>query len=332
MAMLLDPDISSTQRVRDVSNLFTLTRAEFCPASTMMKKGPRPKSTLYERPYKRPFTPTNNAVLDGLDVTDADLTNNESNKFMLQGRLQKGRIAIGVSDMAMEFGTEYAAVDLMADNMKDALQQARESVEIQVLDTQDSRAQGAGGATNAARMRGSASWLRIANPANPDLPIDAALLTPTASIISGVSDVTTLDDTDFNGIMQSIATTARLKGTWDVFVTPTLMAAIDAWTRLGEITATTVPLRRFNQDMDAGEVVMEVRFYQTTFGRMRFHVHYSLPTGVHALILNMDKTEIRPGYPVRTKELPYLGGGYKRILEWVMGLDADPLAGGKITT
>jgi hypothetical protein len=330
--MLTDADISSAQRVRDVSPMFTLTRAEFCPASTMMKKGARPKSTLYERPYKKPFTPTNNAVLDGVDITSSDLTNNEANKFMLQGRLQKGRIAIGVSDMSMEFGNEYAAVDLMADNMKDALQQARESLEIQVLDTQDSRAQGAGGSTNPALMRGSASWLRIANPVNPDLALPTDLLTPTDSILSGVSDVTALKDTDFNAIMQSIATTARLKGTWDVFVSPDLMAAIDGWTRLGDITASTVPLRRFNQDMGAGEVTMEVRFYQTTFGRMRFHVHYSLPTGVHCLILNMDKTELRPGYPVRTKELPYLGGGYRRILEWVMGLDADPLAGGKITT
>jgi hypothetical protein len=331
--MLTDADILSTQRVRDVSPMFTLTRAEFCPASTMMPKGPKPKSTLVEYPFKKPFTPTNNAVLDGVDVTSADLTNNEANKFMLANRCQKGRIAIGVSDLAMEFGEEYAAVDLMADNMKDALQQARESLEIQTIDSQDSRAQGAGGPTNPALMRGYASAIRSSNPANPDLPIPTDCLTPSASIRSGISDVTTLKDTDFNTIMQSIATAARMKGTWDVFVSPDLMAAIDGWTRLGEITSTTVPLRRFEAGQNAGEVVMEVRFYQTTFGRMRFHVHYTLPTGVHALIMNMEgKNKLRPGYPVRTKELPYLGGGYRRILEWVFTEEYNPISGGKITT
>ncbi len=48
--------------------------------------------------------------------------------------------------------------------------------------------------------------------------------------------------------------------------------------------------------------------------------------------INMDKTELRPGYPIRQKELPYLGGAHNRIIEYVYGLDADPLAGGKITT
>jgi len=45
----------------------------------------------------------------------------------------------------------------------------------------------------------------------------------------------------------------------------------------------------------------------------------------------MDKTELLPGYPIRQKELPYLGGAYNRIIEDVYGLDADPLCGGKIT-
>jgi len=85
---------------------------------------------------------------------------------------------------------------------------------------------------------------------------------------------------------------------------------------------------------------MEVRFYQTSFGKLRFHLHYTLPTAgvagstvtVHALIVQMDHMMLRPGYPVRTRELPYLGGGYRRIIEWVDGLDCNnPRAHGKIT-
>lgn len=332
MSMITDGELSQTQRVRDVSSIFTLTRAESCPVSTMIKKGPRPKSTLYERPYKKPFTPTNNAVLDGAEATNAEFQNNEANKFMLQGRLQKSRVAIAVSDLAQEFGEDFAAVNLMADNMKDGLQLARESLEVELIDTQDSRPQGGGGATNPALMRGASNWLRTANPANPDLPIPTELLTPSDSIVTGKAAASNISEANFAAIMQSIAETARLKGTWDVFVSPDLASVIDTWTKIGDTTSTTVPLRRFNTDMKNGEVVMEVRFYQTTFGRLRFHVHYFLPAGVHCLILNMDRMEMRPGYPIRVRELPYMGAGTRRIIEWVTGLDSDPLTAGKITT
>lgn len=331
MSMLTDGDISATQRVRDVSKVFTLTRAEDLPVSTMIRKGPRPISTLYERPYKKPHTPSNNAVLDGQDVQSSEFINNEANKFMLQGRLQKSRVAIAVSDLAQEFGEEYAAKSLLADNLGDALQLARESLEIELIDTQDSRPQGGGGASNPALMRGAANWIRTANPANPDLPVPTDILTPSASVLTGKTAATTAES-DFAGVMKSIAETARMKGNWDVFVSPDLMSYIDRWSKIGDATTTTVPLRRFNTGMKDGEIVMEVRFYQTSFGRLRFHVHYYLPTGVHCLILKMDSMDMRPGYPIRTRDLPYQGGGTKRILEWVTGLDADPLRSGKITT
>lgn len=330
--MLTDGDLSQTQRVRDVSSVFTYTRAEDCPFSTMVKKGSRPKSTLYERPYKKPHTPSNNAVLDGQDVQDSEFRSNEANKFMLQGRLQKSRVGISISDLAQEFGEDYAAVNLLADNMKDGLQLARESLEVELIDTQDSRPQGGGGPSNPSLMRGAANWFRTANPANPDLPIPSDILTPSGQIVSGVASASTITEANFAAIMKTIATTARMKGNWDVFISPDLASAIDTWTKLSETTTTALPLRRFNTDMKSGEIVMEVRFYQTTFGRLRFHVHYFLPTGVHCLIVNMDRIEMRPGYPIRVRELPYQGGGTKRIIEWVTGLDSDPLTGGKITT
>jgi hypothetical protein len=334
MSMLTDGDISSLQRKRDVSEEFTLARAEFNPATTMVRKGPRPKSTLYEHPYKQRFSPSDNAVLDGVDVSNADFTNNESNKAMLQGRLQKSRIAIAVSDLAQEFGEEYAAVDLMADNMADGLVLARESLETQMLKNGDSNAQQAGGPTDPARMRGAANWIRSANPGgSPDLPINSIALAPATNILSGISDVTTVGDTQFNAIMKSIASACFMKGVWDVLVTPDLMAVIDSYTNMGQVTGSTVPLRRFNKEMADTTITMEVRFYQTSFGKLRFHLHYYLPAGVHALIMQMDQWALRPGYPVRTRELPYQGGGHRRIIEYVNGLDcSNPRAQGKITT
>lgn len=341
MAMLTDADISQVQRIRDVSPIFTLARAEFNPFSTMVRKGTKPKSTLYEAPFKQRYTPSDNAVLDGQDVVNADLINNESNKSMLQGRLQKGRIAVGVSDLSQEFGEEFAATDLMADNMMDALVLAREDLELTCLKNGDSNAQGDPVYGPAAHVRGATSWIRSSNASgNGDLPVPSMAFTPAASILTGIIDVTQITDTTFNTIMKSIATAAFMKGVWDVFVSPDMMAVIDAFTNMGQITSSTVPLRRFNNDMKDTTISMEVRFYQTSFGKLRFHLHYTLPTNgvagstvtVHALIIQMDHMMLRPGYPVRTRELPYLGGGYRRIIEWVDGLDCNnPRAHGKIT-
>jgi Family of unknown function (DUF5309) len=331
MSALLDSDISSVQRVRDVSSVFTLARAVENPVSTMCRKGPKPRSTLFEFPFKQRITPSDSAVADGVDVTDADLTNNEANKCMNQSRLQKGRVAIGVSDLANEFGDEYAASNLMADNLSDAIIAARENLEVTVLKLGDSQAYG--GTTTPAKTRGIGSWIRSANPAGtPDLPINSLALTPTGNINSNVSDVTTLKDTDFNAVMKSIATAARMKGTWDVFLSADATAVVDAWSRMGEVTSTSTQLRRFNTEMADGTITMEIRFYVTSFGKLRFHTHYSLPAGVHCYIINMDHFTLRPGYAPRTRELPYLGGSWKRIIEYVYGTQCDnPRAHGKIT-
>lgn len=335
--MLTDTDIDAAARIRDVSKLFTLSRAEFCPFSTMAPKGPKPKSTLYEWFYKIPHTPSDNAMLDTQDLQDSEIINNEANKKKVAGRTQYSRVAIGISLLAQEFASEYPVDDLKADNLKDALQLARESLEVQCLKQGDSNIQGSAGPTDPGRMRGALGWVRTANPNAGDLPIPDAILSPSGNILSGVSDVTTVLDTHFNAIMQSIATAAREKGVWDVFVSPELMAVIDSYTRNGRQTVsdasnTVVPLRRFNADMTTKEITMEVRFYQTSFGRIRFHLHFSLPSGVHAAVFNMSRNKLRPGIPVRTRDLEYRGGGYKTILEWVFGLDGDPLGSGKITT
>jgi hypothetical protein len=334
--MLLDTDISAVQRVRDVGNVFTLARAVENPFSTMVRKGPKPRSTLFEEPFKARRTPEDSAIADGVDVADSELSNNEANKCMLQGRLQKGRVAIAISDLADEFGDEYAASNLKADNLSDAIIQARENLEVTCLKTSDS--QPYGGTSTPAKTRGLGSWIRSANPGGtPDLPINALALTPSTNIDDGNSAATDISDVGFNTVMQSIATAARMKGDWDVFVHPDLQAVIDQWSRHQSTAATSsthnVPLRQFTTGMADGTVTMEIRQFVTSQGRLRFHCHYSLPTGVWAYIVKMDSVQLRPGYSPRTRELPYLGGGYKTIVEYVYGLMANnPRAIGKFTT
>lgn len=332
MADLLDNAIDPLFRIRDVSELFALARAEENPFSSMAKKGAKPKSSLFEFPWKRRHTPSDNAVSDGVDVQDAEVINNESNKFMIQARVQKGRVVIGVTDIANELGEEYAVQGtLLADNVADGLILARENLEVTCLKAGDSIPYASSSVPN--RTRGLTSWIRSANPGSPDLPIPTAALTPGANILTGKAAATDITEDDVRGIMLSIASTQRRSGTWDVFVTPAFKAVFSGWARTGIQSATTLPLRRFNTDMKDKTISLDIQVYESDFGKLRLHTHFSLPAGVHALFVDMGSVELRPVRNPMMKPLEYRGGGYRRMIEYITGLQcSNPQSHGKVTT
>jgi hypothetical protein len=331
MPALLDNTISSTFRIRDVSNSFALARAEENPFSSMAPRGPKPKSSLYEFPFKQRHTATDNAIADGVDVANGEVINNEANKHMLQGRVQKSRVVVGVSDMAEELGEEYAVSGgLLADNVADGLVLARENLEVTLLKNNDSLPYV--DADNPMRMRGLAHWIR--NTAQAELPVPSAARTPTGNLslnkAANASDVT---EDNVRTIMQSIASTARRTGNWDVFVSPTLKAIISGWARTGEASASIAPLRRFNANQKDTTMTLNIQVYESDFGKLRLHVHYNLPSGVHALIVDMTQVKLRAVRPPTLKPLEYRGGGHRRIIEYIYGLEvSNPQAHGRITT
>ncbi len=333
MASVFDHDVSSLQRVRDVSRSFTISRAQENPFSTMVKKGPKPKSTLFEFPFKTRHTPADVFIGDGQDVADADLINNEANKTMIQARIQKGWVPFGVGDIAQEFVEEYGVSNLVADNAEDAMVLAKEQLELMCLKNSDSRAGTGSTAATASKTRGLTAW--IASAAQADLPVNAMALTPAANIVTGKAAATDVTEDDFRGVMQSVATNARKTGfSWDVFLSPSSKANFSNFSRTQTVSAATVvPLRRFNAGQADGKMTLNVLIYESDFGNLRLHTHFSLPTGVHALIVDMDHVALRPGRPPRTGDLPYNGGSIKKLIDYIYGLEVNnPRCHGKITT
>ncbi len=332
MADLLDSALSADFRIRDVGKVFALARAEETPLSSMIKKGPKPKSSLFEFPFKTRHAPSDNAISDGVDVADGEVINNEANKHMIQARVQKSRVVIGVSDIAEELGNEYAVNGtLVADNLADGFVLARENLEVTLLKAGDSIPYASSSVPN--RTRGLTSWIRSANPGSPDLPVPAAALTPAGNILTGQAAATDITETEVNAIMQSIATQARKNGTWDVFVSPSFKAVFTGWARTGVQSATALPLRRWTADMKDGTMSLNISVYESDFGKLRLHTHFSLPSGVHALFVDMTALELRPVRNATMKALEYRGGGHRRFIEYIQGLEvSNPTVHGKITT
>lgn len=340
MASVLDHDISATLRVRDVSRSFTVARAVENPFSTMVRKGPKPKSTLFEWPFKVRHTPTDEGIGDGQDVAAGDVINNNSNKSMLQGRIQKAWVPYGVGDIAAEFVEEYGAPDLVADNAEDAMVLAREKLEVLCLKNSDSRAGSGSTSATSSLTRGLVNWIRSSNPGGtPDLPVPTAALSPSGNIVSGKAAATDVVEDDFRGIMKSVATAARKTNfSWDVFLSPDMKQVVSNWTRTATVNqataaSTVVPLRSFNANQSDSKITLNVLLYESDFGVLRLHPHFSLPTGVHALIVDMDHVRLRPGRLPRSYELPYGGGSIRKVIDWIYGLEVDnPQCHGKITT
>jgi hypothetical protein len=334
MAALLETGINPQLRRRDVSNTFILTRAEENPASSMIKKGAKPKSTLFEWPGKTRHTPSDNAVSDGKDVEDADVINNESNKALLQGRVQKQRVAFGVSDLVEELGDEFAVSGgLLADNRADALVLMRENMEVTLLKTGDS--QGYIDVSNPMKTRGIASWVRTANPSDPDLPIPASFLCPSGNVLTGQSAATDVTEEELLDILQSIATASRQMKNLHVFATPAMRRHISSWLKFTPESSGKVLVRRFNNDVKSNgtEIAMTVDRIVCDFGKFYLHTHFSLPSGVHALIVDMDMVQIRPVRTPKLTKLEYRGGKHVEFFEQVFGTQVDnPRSHGKITT
>lgn len=335
MSALLDREINPQLRRRDVSNTFTVTRAEETPFSSMVKKGPKPKSTLFEFLIKTRLTPTDNAVADGVDVVDGDVANNEANKKPMQARVQKSRVAFGVSDMAEELGEEYAlSGGLLADNRVDALVQIKESLEVTCLKTGDSQAHIDN--SNPMKTRGICSWARTSNPSDPDLPIPTIGLTPSGNILTGQTNASDVTEEELLNILQSIATATRQMKTVHVFATPAMRRAISGWLKFTPESSGNVLVRRFNNTVEKGkatEITMTVDRITCDFGKFFLHTHFSLPSGVHAIIIDMEMVQIRPVRTPKLTKLEYRGGKHVEFFEQISGLQVDnPQCIGKITT
>lgn len=335
MSALLDKNINPQLRRRDVGNTFTVARAEETPVSSTIKKGTKPKSTLFEWPFKIRHTPSDNAVADGVDVADGDIVNNESNKKMIQGRVQKGRVAFGVSDMAEELGEEYAVSGgLLADNRTDALVLAKENMEVTLLKTGDSQAHIDN--NNPMKTRGICSFARTANPADPDLPVPAIALTPAGNIITGKAAATDITEENLLDVLQSIATACRQMKTVHVFASPALRRVISSWMKFAPEAAGKVLVRRFSNDVKDGkaaEITVTVDRITCDFGKFFLHTHFSLPAGIHCVIVDMEMVQIRPVRTPKLTKLEYRGGKYTEFFEYILGLQVDnPQCIGKITT
>jgi hypothetical protein len=186
--------------------------------------------------------------------------------------------------------------------------------------------------------RGIGAWVNAGEVAITDsaTACPAGFVTPAASVFTGTTATTT--EANVNGVMQSVYTQTGQQKDFDLILGTNLKVQFSSFAMYVPSAVTTVPLRRFNQDSTAKQIINTVDFWQGDFGSVKLILSLFLAANSsvanvingRGYMIDWDQFELRynrmPGY----QENPNLGGGPRGYVDAVCGLVVyNPLGLGK---
>ncbi len=327
MARLRDYQIADAQRERDVRPSFTMQIAMKYPLISRLKKAPKPASNIMEWPLKTFEDPRTTGVADGVDITESDIENNQSNRTMLANRYQRIWRIPGVSRIANRVISQYGVQGTaQQDNIKDKMLELWRDFEATIKSDKESVASAAG--PTASLMRGISRWASNDAGSFTDTPTTpaSAYRCPAAHILGGKAAATNVTEDNLLQVMVDMASSRKEEQETIGLCTALMRLRADKFTRTDEnVSASTSPVVRFDQKKE-GEVKFEVKVFRSSAGALTLFSDYYMPldTGaalIHMLIINPDLLEIG------TVEAPYYtaledrGGGPRGIAEATFTLE-----------
>src|SRR5215510_11530055 len=311
------------------------------PFSSMVPKGTEPANTLYDWQMDAYAPVALGGIVDGVDVATTDYVNPASRRAKAHGRIQKFRQAFMVSDFAQNV-SDVAGIGRrgeMQRAVKMVIVQVKRNMEGTFCSDQDSQADNG---TVPYLTRGLGAWVNAGEVTITDTATacPAAFVTPAASVITKTT-ATTLE-TDMNNLMQSVYGQTGQQKDFDLICGTALKVLFSSFATYVPSAVTTVPLRRYNQDSTAKQIINTVDFWQGDFGSVKLILSLFLAAGAtggaaqniingRGYCIDWDQLELRynrmPGY----QENPNLGGGPRGYIDAVAGLVVyNPLGLGKI--
>jgi len=288
MAVLATTGRTSTLFERDVRKGVTETIALDTPVSSTIGKDPAPLETTPEWEIKNFANRSSAGWIEGVTPVDGDYVNNEANHYMLKGRFIQQLIPVGVTKIQKLLGNAYNRKNPLADNVMDSTAVLYSNVETMVLSDDEATAPVA--ATTASNGRSFLRWI-----SNDDSRFtDAATTpvstwrTPAASILVSKAAASDVTETEFAGLITSVATTRRKAGLRFMGVcTPLARDAFDGFSRADKsYTTSNFPTSRFAQKQ--GTIDREVTFYKSSNGSVELMTSFDLHSTCHFALLSPD--------------------------------------------
>ena len=335
MALLTEP--TQVGKREDFADVIAMVDYKDTPFSSMVPKGTEPANTLYDWQMDAYAPVALGGIVDGVDVATTDYVNPASRRAKAHGRIQKFRQAFMVSDFAQNV-SDVAGIGRrgeMQRAVKMVIVQIKRNMEGTFCSDQDSQADNG---TLPYLTRGLGAWVNAGEVAITDTATQcpAAFVTPAGSVITKTT-ATTLE-TDINNLQQSVYAQTGQQKDFDLICGTALKVLFSGFATYVPSAVSTVPLRRFNQDATAKQIINTVDFWQGDFGSCKLILSLFLAAGGIANVINgrgymidWDQLELRynrmPGY----QENPNLGGGPRGYIDAIAGLVVyNPLGLGKI--
>jgi len=320
----------------DFADVIAMVDYKDTPFSSMVPKGTEPANTLYDWQMDSYLAPALGGIVDGVDVQTADYLNPAVQRAKAHGRIQKHRQAFMVSDLSQNV-SDVAGIGKRGElqrAIKKTIVQVKRNMEATYCSDQDSQADNG---TVPYLTRGMGAWINAGEVTITDTATACppAFVTPAASVC--VKTTATTTETDVNNVMQSVYQQTGQQKDFDLILGTALKVAFSGFAMYVPSSVTTVPLRRFNQDATAKQIINTVDFWQGDFGSVKLILSLFLAaTGIANVVngrgymIDWDQIELRynrmPGY----QENPNLGGGPRGYIDAVAGLVIyNPLGLGK---
>lgn len=274
----------------DLRGPLTILEPEAFPFTSMVAKGPSPKSTLVEHGADMYRKPDIGGTREG---SSAPKGGNKTVKRRRFGSyLHRFYDTFGVTDvqqlLTQAGGNAFTSNEYATAKAK-CIVEVKRDMEAVFLGDQD----GQGGSDDAMKSRGAFKWLSTSQ--TPAVPAD--FQPPSAQRVTGQATLKEYGSSSLNAVLKSLFQTYGAKGSYQVFAGADYVEDIDEFSRVDN-DGTTKRLRVVHGDV-SHEIDMTVRIFKSSFGRCEVvpshFIGWDASTEVadvdSCLILNMDLWE-----------------------------------------
>lgn len=329
--LITDLETADSQH-RALLDKVTLVNALRFPLMALLPKGPMVKNVLYEWPLDQYEQPTDNAVVDGTDVSQFD--NASEDLAIVQNRMQWMRDSAMVSKLTQDVSDEAGVKDQRAYAIKKKLEKLWRDIEA-ALGSDNEAVVGTSSAGN--KMRGLGTWIQ--NGAQTVYPVPEDYRTPSASVYS--SALTSFTESSLSTVLKSIWTEVGPGERYVGICGGDLKQRIsDSFTKVSSGgTDVYSTIRTFDQKADAKKITSTIDRYEGDFINLElisshwlgYNFSTSAANAKRGYILDTKEVDVVWKQLPKVMPLPDNGGGPRFCVDAIVGNRCyNPKALGKI--
>jgi hypothetical protein len=316
----------------DLRNVLTILEPEDTPFTSMVKKGPAPRSTFVEVLADTLRKPRKSGTREGQDANRGGNKAAKRKRFGTFCHRVMDEFAVSdVQQIISENGGTAGVTNEYGNSKAKCVREVKRDIEAINCADQDHL----GGSDDEMKTRGAMKWLSTTAQSLNPVPDD--FLTLSGAVLSGVGTAVPLfTEKQFNGIGKVLKGVYGGKRTYQVISGDSVIETVDNFSRINE--STTNSRYQVTEMADKHEITLQVTVFDSSFARFEMIPSQFVNVDANglgslesALILNMALWEMDLLDALHSVDLPPMGGGESGYVKEMHALLClNPKGNGKI--